>query len=213
MMPSRTAIAQYEATVVLIVVSLSLASIVYQGLKPEANLGSKPIFVNDETIIGGDPTIERVVSNSSSSTVISSFSVDAASSNGGILALIGATYSSSPTLCTGSATTFFSVLARQAGSIQIATDGRPWVSGSTGASIQVSAGWHEVMIVNGTTCSISLPGGEVVSGPWSPASTTVSPVPVDGNPGGITFAIYLPTDGNPHSILMTFGGGFDAFEI
>ena len=66
----RAAIAHYEATVVLIVISLSLGSIVYGGLRREPSLTAEPVFVNVETPVGGNPPVTRVVVNSSSATTI-----------------------------------------------------------------------------------------------------------------------------------------------
>jgi hypothetical protein len=205
----RVAIAQYEATVVLIMISLSLASIVYAGLRRESTLKSVSLFVNSETLIGGSPVIDRIVANSSSSTVLSSFSLDAASSTDGVLAFDGSGYSTSIEFCARGATTFFSVFTSQPGLVQITTDGRPWVSGSSGESIHVSPGWHEVMIAGGTSCSITLPGGKILGGPWSPGSAYVSSIPVDGNLNGTSFSFYVPTEGNLHHLLITSSGGFD----
>jgi hypothetical protein len=205
----RSAIAQYEATVVLIVISLSLASIVYAGLKRESNLGSESIFVNERTMIGGSPAIELLRANSSSQTALSSLSMDDATSADGVLAFSGSSYSTTTSFCGGGSTTFFSVFASQAGLVQIITDGRPWISGSSASSLIVAPGWHEVMIVHGTSCSISLPGGSVVSGLWSPASTLVSSIPIEGGLSGTSFTLYLPTDGDPHRFLLTSAGGLD----
>ncbi len=190
-------------------ISLSLASIIYGGLKRESNLGSESIFVNEETVIGGTPTLERVGANSSFRAALSSLALDSASSAGGVLAFNGSGYSSSSSFCANDTTTFFSVFAPQAGPVQVATEGRAWVSGTWGNSVQVAAGWHEVMIVDGASCSITLPGGQVVNGPWSPFSSLASSLPVDGSPVGVSFVLYLPTDGNSHSLLLTSSGGLD----
>src|SRR5437879_4303714 len=123
---SRVAIAQYEATLVLIVISLSLGSIVYGGLDKETSLSAEPVFVNVETPLGGNPPIARVVVNSSSATTITSFSLDEASSRDGVLAFDGSSFSISGSLCAVGATTFFSVFAPQAGTLTVMTDGRAW---------------------------------------------------------------------------------------
>jgi len=208
-MKSRPAIAQYEATVVLVVISLSLASIVYAGLRRESSLGTQPVFFSEETPIGGTPTIERVSLNSSTRTTISSFSIDGESSSGGIMEFNGSSYSTVNSLCDLGATTFFSVLASQTGTIEVATNGQPWVSGTWGSAVEVSSGWHEVMIQGGSTCSVTLPGGETVPDKWNSSSPLLSSIPVEGGLTGTTFAFYLPRGGGSHDLLLTSSGGFD----
>ena len=205
----RGAIAQYEATVVLIVLSLSLSSIVYGGLKRETSLGAQPVFVNEETPIGGSPNIIRLGVNSSSTTTISSFSPDEVSSTAGVLAFDGTAYSTSSSLCAPGLTTFFSVLAPQAGTLQVTTDGRAWVSGTWGGAAAVSPGWQEVMIQGGTSCSMTLPGGQAVGAQWDPSSPLLSSIPVVGALSGTAFTFYLPSGGGSHRILLTSNGGFD----
>jgi len=212
-MKSRAAIAQYEATVVLVVVSLSLASAVYAGLKRESGLQPQPVFANDVTPIGGSPTIELIVANSSSAATITSLSLDTASSAAGVLAFDGSAYSTSSSLCTASATTFFSVLATQPGTLQVVTSGQSWISGTWGSSLAVSAGWHEVMIRGGASCSLTLPGGQAVPMQWSSSSPLVSTVPVEGPRSGTAFTVYVPTGGGAHSLLMTSSGGFDRVAL
>jgi hypothetical protein len=207
-MKSRTAIAQYEATVVLVVLSLSLAAIVYGGLRREASLSSSPVFINEETSVGGTPDIVRLEVNSSAATTVSSLSLDDSSSTSGTIAFDGSAYSTSISLCTMDKTTFFSVDASLAGTLEVATDGRAWISGTWGTAESVQAGWHEVMIQGGSTCSIILPGGEVVSGSDS-SSPLVSTVPMEGGYTGTSFTLYVPSGGGAHSLLITSTGGFD----
>jgi hypothetical protein len=209
----RVGIAQYEATVVLVVISLSLGSVVYSGLKGEARLSAQPVFVSSKTDIGGNPPTARVIINSSTSTSVTSVSVDEASSKDGVLAFDGSSFLTSGSLCAAGATTFFSVLASQAGTLTVTTDGRAWVDGTFGRAVTVAPGWHEVMIVRGTSCSISLPGGVAVSSSWSPASQVVSSIPAEGALSGTSFTFYIPDGGGPHSMLMTSTGGFDAVAL
>ena len=70
----------------------------------------QPLFVNEETPIGGSPVVERVEVNSSSATTLSSFSIDASSSTQGIIAFDGSAYSLVKSLCAPGVTTFFSVI-------------------------------------------------------------------------------------------------------
>lgn len=208
-MKSRAAIAQYEATVVLVVVSLSLASVVYAGLRRESSLHPQSLFVNAETSIGGNPPIERLEANSSSATTVSSFRLDTASSTTGVLAFDGRAYSTTTSLCGAGVTTFFSVLASQAGTLVVDTDGKSWVSGTWGGAVNVTSGWQEVMIQGGTVCTVALPGGEAVPTAWTPSSTLISSIPVEGNLTGRAFTFYVPSGGGAHSLLMTSSGGFD----
>jgi hypothetical protein len=207
-MKSRSAIAQYEATIVLVVISLSLASVVYSGLRRESSIEPQPVFVNAETPLGGNPALERLEVNSSSATTLSSLSVDAASSTAGVLAFDGASYSAVKSLCAPGVTTFFSVLASQAGTLQVGTDGQSWVSGTWGGAVSVSPGWQEVMIEGGTSCTVTLPGGQAVPARWSPSPFLTS-VPVEGALTGTEFTLYFPVGGGSHSLLVTTSGGFD----
>jgi len=208
-MKNRAAIAQYEATIVLVVISLSLASVVYSGLRRESSLRPEPLFVNEETTIGGSPAIERLEVNSSSETTVSSLSLDYASSTAGILAFDGSAYSTTNFLCGAGVTTFFSVLASQAGTLVVTTDGRSWVSGTWGSAVSVSSGWQVVMIQGGTSCTVTLPGGQAVPPEWTASSTLVSSVPVEGPLTGTAFTFYVPSGGGAHSLMMTSSGGFD----
>ena len=208
-MKSRRGIAQYEATVVLVMVSLSLASVVYSGLKRETQVSPQPVFVNAKTAIGGTPEIERVEVNASSPTSLSSLSLDGASSVTGVLAFDGSRYSTSGSLCAAGVTTFFSVLAAQQGTLQVSTNGNSWVSGTWATSVSVSAGWQEVMLQDASTCAITLPGGQVVPSQWTPSSKSVSSIPVDGSLAGLDYVFYIPDGGGSHSLLITSSGGFD----
>ena len=208
-MKSRPAIAQYEATVVLVVISLSLASVVYDGLKRESTVEPQPLFANTLTLLGGTPAIERLEVNSSSATTLTSLALDEESSADGVFAFDGSAYSTTNALCQPGETTFFSVLAPQAGTLRVATDGQAWVAGTFTAQASVSQGWQEVMIQGGTSCTLTLPGGEAVQGPWSPSSQAISTIPVAGGLTGTAFTVYFPSGGGSHSLLITSSGGFD----
>ncbi|HVB95506.1 MAG TPA: hypothetical protein VND41_02755 [Nitrososphaerales archaeon] len=212
-MKSRAAIAQYEATIVLVMISLSLASVVYTSLRRESSLAPEPLFVNEETPIGGSPAIQRLEVNSSSATTISSFSLDEASSSAGVLAFDGSSYSTTKSLCAAGMITFFAVFASQPGTLEVTTDGKSWVSGTWGGTVGVSSGWQEVMIKDGTSCTLTLPGGESVPGQWSPSSPLLSSIPVEGPLTGTSFTVYIPGGGGSHSLLMTSSGGLDSVSL
>ncbi len=181
---------------------------VYSGLRRESNIQPQPLFVNAETPLGGSPGVERLEVNSSSPTTLSSLGIDAASSTAGVLAFDSAAYSTVKSLCATGMTTFFSVLASQAGTLQVATDGQSWVSGTWGTAVGVSPGWQEVMIQNGTSCTVTLPGGQALPAPWSPSPFLTS-VPAEGALTGTAFTFYIPVAGGSHSLLVTTSGGFD----
>jgi len=212
-MKSRAAIAQYEATVVLVVVSLSLASVVYSGLRREASISPQPVFVNEETTIGGSPAIERVEVNAYSATAISSLSLDGASSTTGVLDFDGSGYSTTTSLCAAGVTTFFSVLAAQPGLLQVSTSGRAWVAGTWGGAANVSPGWQEVMIQGGASCAVTLPGGQAIPAQWTSSSTHVSSIPGASGLTGTSFIFYIPSGGGSHRLLITSSGGFDDASI
>ena len=212
-MKSRAAIAQYEATVVLVVVSLSLAAVVYSGLRREANLSPQPIFVNEKTSIGGTPDIERVEVNASSQATLSSLSIDEASSTAGILDFDGSVYATSTSLCAAGVTTFFSVLATQSGTLQVSTSGRAWIDGAWGGSASVTAGWQEVMIQSGSSCTVTLPGGQVVPSQWSPSSRSIASIPAANAMSGSAFVFFFPIGGGSHRMLLTSNGGFDDVSL
>ncbi len=212
-MKSRKAVAQYEATVVLVVVSLSLASVVYSGLRKESSLTPQPVFVSGETQVGGSPEIVRVEVNASMVTDVSSLSLDEASSDAGVIGFDGSAYSTSPTLCAAGKTTLFSVLAEQSGVLQVSTNGRAWVDGTWGGSVSVSPGWQEVMIQGGSSCAVTLPGGQTVPANWTPSSPIVSSIPAMGGTSGTSFVFYVPCDGSSHRLLITSSGGFDDVSI
>ena len=209
----RAGIAQFEATVILIVVSLSLASVVYGGLKKETNLSPQAVFANTETSIGGSPPLELVAANASSTTTVTSMSFDQASSTTGVLAFDGSSYSTSVSLCSVGVTTFFSVLSPQSGTLKVTTNGRAWVAGTYGSAVAVGPGWQEIMIQSGTTCSITLPGGQQVPTQWNQASPLTSSVPTQGPPSSSAFSFYVPAGGGAHRLLITTTGGFDAVAL
>lgn len=212
-MRDRSAIAQYEATVVLVVISLSLGSLVYSAMRRGPGITTQPVFVDSVTELGGTPEMVLVRMNSSTLTTVSSLSVDSASSVGGILKLNGSGYSESTSLCANGATTFFSVFASRGGIVGVATDGRSWVSGEWTRSASVSAGWQELVFENATTCTVTLPGGATLPSRWTNNSTLISSIPALGGLSGLSFEFFLPVDGGPHKVLVTTTGGLENIEV
>lgn len=211
-MRSRGALAQYEATLVLVVISLSLASVVYEGLRG-SEPSPRPLFVDSVTGLGGSPAIVRVLINSSLPATVTSLELDAARSGSGVLGFNGSGYSTVGLLCFPGLTTFFSVLASRRGALEVATDGRPWIAGAWTASANVSAGWQELMIRGGTSCSVTLPGGETLGARWNSSSQVVSSIPSAGALSGTVFTFYVPAGAGRHTLLLTTTGGFEDVAV
>ncbi len=212
-MKIRRAVAQFQATVILIVISLALVSIIYDGMRKESTVAPQPVFANHTMSIGGSPVVELVDVNSSEATSLSSFSIDSVSSVSGIIAASGSSYTTSSSLCAPGDTTFFSVLASQSGSVQVSTDGQSWISGTWATSKAVAPGWQEIMIDGGHQCTITLPGGQTVPSHWSASSPDLSSIPSQGPLSGTSFAFYVPSSGAGGSILITSSGGFDDVSL
>ncbi len=129
------------------------------------------------------------------------------------MAFDGTSYSTSGSLCAAGMTTFFSVLSPQSGTLKVTTDGRAWVAGTYGSSVAVGPGWQEIMIQSGTSCSVTLPGGQQVPATWNPSSSFESSIPIQGPLSGTSFTFYIPDGGGPHRLLVTSSGGFDAVAL
>lgn len=207
-MRTTRAIAEYQAAVILVAISLALASVAYSAMGRRA-LEPEGVFSNSLVELGGTQPLVRLAVNSSESVALTSFSADGASSSAGVLDLGPAGYQTSQSLCLGGGTTFFSVLAPQAGTVQVTSNGQSWISGSWTSSEPEAAGWHEVMIDGATSCSVTLPGGEAVTSPGPLTST----VPVEGALNGTGFLLYVPTDSLQHVFLLTSDGGLDTVGV
>jgi len=208
MRPSRRGVAQYEAAVVLVAISLAMTSILYSAVKRQT-LSPEAVFANSTVDLGGNPMLVRLAVNGSQSVTLTSFAADEADSVDGILYIDSVGYHYSPSLCTPSGTTFFSVLATQPGLLSVTSNGRSWISGAWTGSQLETPGWHEVMIAGASSCSITLPGGQVVTtqGPLTRS------VPVEGAINGTSFVLCLPTDSSKHIFLLTTSGGFDSIDL
>jgi len=209
MRTTRRAVAEYQAAVVLVAVTLGLASVVYSALKREV-FEPEGVFSNSLVEIGGNPPLVRIGVNSSQSVALTSFGADGASSANGVLFIDSAGYHTlGGSLCDGGGTTFFSVMTTQSGDVQVTSNGESWISGSWTSSSQETPGWHEVMIEGATSCSVTLPGGQVVTAPGALTSS----VPVEGPLNGTSFLLYVPTDASEHVYLLTSDGGLDTIEV
>jgi hypothetical protein len=202
----RRGVAQYEAAVVLVAISLAMTSVLYSAVRKQT-IAPEAVFANSLVDLGGSPPLVRLAVNGSEPVTLTSFAADDANSVDGILYLDSGGYHSSQSLCAAGGTTFFSVLATQSGPLRVASNGQSWISGAWTSSQPEAPGWHEVMIVGASTCSLTLPGGQVVAAP----GLLTSSVPVEGALNGTSFVLCVPTDPSPHSFLVTTSGGLDAF--
>ncbi len=205
--------AQFEATVVLVVVSLSLASVVYSGLKRGAGVEPLPTFVSSNTPLAGSLALEEVRVDSSVATTLTSLTIGSAASASGVLAFNGSGYSTTASLCVPGETTFFSLYASRAGTLRVTTDGMAWIAGAWGDAASVSQGWHEVVLQDGSACGFSLPGGESVPQVWQPSSSVLTSVPVEGSLTGTSFLLFLPVGAGVAPALLTASGGLYNFAV
>jgi hypothetical protein len=203
----------YVAALVLVVITMSLSYVVYEGVRsfdPDKQ-GQGGTFANQVLLLQGSPDdVLRVTVNSSEPETPVALEVDGASSQNGVLYVDGAGhYGIAPSsLCLSGATTFFSVYAQTAGLLQVRSDGQAWVDGRWGASLPVTIGWNEVMISDASSCSVVTPNGTTVSGPGA----GVSGVPVTGTVPSTSFALNVPCSGPSglSQLLLVFSdGGYD----
>jgi len=203
------ALSGYVAALVLVVITMSLSYVVYQGARsfdPDKQ-AVQPVFENQVATIEASPLgLLRVQVNSSRPESSAALEIDGSSSRSGIL-FVGGTgqYGVSPSsLCRARATTFFSVLSPSAGELHVSTDGQAWIDGAWGDTLSVGAGWNEVMISDGTVCSVVTSGG-TLTGP----GPSVSGLPIVGALPSASFTLFIPSgsSGFPAQALLVFGDG------
>jgi hypothetical protein len=139
---------------------------------------------------------------------LKSMQIDGYSSMNGLFAFNGSHYSVTSTLCRQDLITFFSVYAPSGGELRVQTDGKSWISGYWASSISVTEGWHEIIIANGSSCSITLPDGEQIA-----SLNGASPLPVNGQLNSTYFEFFIPSRGSGHELLLIFQGGLDRIAI
>jgi hypothetical protein len=155
--------------------------------------------------IYGNPSLLFLQLDSSGAININEFRVDAASSLSGVLYLRHEAYGVTNSLCAPGLTTFFSVFTSIAGSLAVVTNGQPWVDGNSVTSEDVAPGWHEVIIRNGSSCAIALPGGGSVSS----LSGSVSTIPRITSVNSTSFVSYIPYETDMHSITFVSESGVE----
>lgn len=198
-------VSSFVATLIIVMISLSLSYVVYQGVRGFSLGKGQDTFSNQTTLLQGSPDILQVVVNSSQATTPLAFEVDSASSKSGILYFDGSGYASTPSLCVAGGTTFFSLFAASTGTVQVSSNGVSWIDGHLTASLPAQPGWNEVMISGASSCSVSGPGVGEATYP----SAAISAVPLLGSAPSNGFAFYLPAEGTGPSMLVVFDGGED----
>jgi len=191
------------ATIILVSITLSLSYVVYEGVSGLAP-PRQVVFTNQVTQIGGSPSLSEVLVNASSAGTPIAFEAGGASSHSGVLFFDGSRYGTTRQLCLANATTFFSVHTG-AGTLIASGNGRTWIDGYWTGSLAVTAGWHEVMITDSSSCSITETDSTSVAYP----SADLSTVPLMGAIPSSSFSLYVPTGGAAASFVMVFDGSYD----
>lgn len=210
---SSPGLSSYVATLILVVISLSLSYVVYEGVRSfdPGKQQEDATFTNQLLLLPGSPQdILLVTVNASQQETPAALEAGSAISSQGLLYLTtsGSYGTLSASLCTAGATTFFSVFSATPGILQVQSNGESWIDGRWANSLAVASGWNEVMISNASSCLVVMPDGVTASG----LEEQVSPVPIIGTLTSNTFRFYLPTEGSgPGSLLLVFDdGGYDS---
>lgn len=149
-------LAEVYAGVLIVSVTLALSAYVYS--QAHYSVTSQPVYVDRSFDVYGSPSILHLQVNSSAPTTVGEERVDAASSSQGILRLTSSGYAAGNSLCASGESTFFSVNSTS-GPLKVSTDGSSWIDGVESRLLVVGAGWHEVIIDDGKSCSLTLPDG------------------------------------------------------
>ena len=200
----RRAVAELYASVLIVGIVVALSYFVFtQAAVPRH--ASRPIIVTKRYVIYGDPSLFFLQLNASGEVTIDEFRVDSASSLTGVLSLGQNGYGVASGLCAPGLTTFFSVFSPTEGSLTVNTNGESWVDGSSTHSAIVSSGWHELIIVNGSNCTITLPGGASVNA----LSKSVSMIPIVRSLNSTRFESYIPFATSSHSVSLVSEAGVE----
>lgn len=195
----RLAVSEALSAALIVAVTLALSGAAYA--LADFHVSPVPVFTQNSFSIFGTPSFLHIQVNSSSPASLAEFQLDDASSASGFLALTAAGYSVTGSLCAQGAITFFSV-SSGSGTISVSGSGVSWIDGVETSSETVESGWHEVVISNGSNCSISLPNGVLVDGP----SPGVSTLPVLTS-SDRSFTFLVPYYSSGHVATIVFDGG------
>jgi hypothetical protein len=187
------------SAVVVASVTLAVSYAVYSLATFHAS--PAPVYTESSFSVYGSPSFLFVRVNASSATTPAEVRVDGSSSLSGILRLTGSGYSNIDAFCAPGSTTFFSVLT-SSGQLGVTGSGRVWIDGASGPSSLVRTGWHEIVIADGSGCSVSVPG----SGQVTVTSPLVSPIPKESS-NSRSFRFMIPYVSPGHLVTMVFDGG------
>lgn len=196
-----------QSALLITVISLSMAYVAYSQMRAPRSAPS-PVFVNNSHLLDGQPALLLVQTNASRVVNLQAIQIDGYAPRG-ILSFDGTNYSTIQSLCQAGRTTFFSVFVPFQGSLRVFTDGQTWISGSWATFAAVARGWNEVVIVNGSSCSVTLPDGSSVTSQGS----RVAEVPVTGQLNSSSFRFFIPWSGYGHVLLLVFQEGVDRLAL
>jgi hypothetical protein len=202
-MTRRQGVSPFVATMVLVSISLSLSYVVY-GAVSEMEPSQPAVFVDQVRDMGGPVGLLQVVINTSEPESPQALEIDGANSAMGVLYFDGVGYNTTGHLCLADGTTFFSVHTRS-GILSAEADGAMWIDGYRTSSLDVAAGWHELVFSDASDCNVTAPGGLQISFQGPDLSTA----PFVGQDPSTGITVYLPSDGSEPSSLMVFSGGID----
>jgi hypothetical protein len=196
-------VSTFVATLILVSITLSLSYVVYEGVSRIAT-PEPEVYTNQVSQIGGSPGLAEVIVNASSPATPVAFETAGVSSQTGVLFFDGTRYGTSNQLCMTNATTFFSVLTGS-GVIRADGNGKAWIDGYWVDSLDVQAGWQEVMFSDASSCTVTLASGSDAAYPGADVST----LPIIGELPSSSFVLYVPSTGSLGSFLMVFDGSYD----
>lgn len=196
---ARPAASEVVSAALIAAITLALAGAAYS--LADFHPSPVPVYTESSYSIYGAPSFLHVEVDSTSPSSPVELRLDGASSLSGILALTANGYAVTGGLCSSGETTFFSVLSG-VGEVTVSGSGTTWIDGVEAPSSLVEAGWHEVVIADGSDCTIGLPGGALVRGP-SPA---VSSIPAESS-SPRTFVFFVPYNSGGHAATIVFDGG------
>ena len=189
----------------LVAMTLALAAFAYS--QAHYPVSHEPVYSLSSYSILGSPSVLHLQVNSTARVSLSEVRLDSASSETGVLALVGGEYTTVEALCGLGETTFFSV-ETAGGTIQVAGGGSSWIDGQAGPDATVNPGVHEIMISNSGVCQVELPGGALLSFP----SDRVSSVP-EFSTSAPSAVLLIPYLSSPHSAMLVLPGAIETIDF
>lgn len=187
------------SAVIVAAVTLALSCAVYS--LADFQVSPSPVYSVSSFSVYGSPSLLHLQVNSTARTAPAELRIDNGSSLSGILELTASGYSETSSICGPGSTTFFSVRTGS-GTLSVSGAGTAWIDGRRASSALVEPGFHELIISNGAGCSVSLPGGGLVSGP----SAAVSSIPVESM-NQLSYLFFIPYYTGGHVVTVIFDGG------